>query len=55
MLTSRSSEKHRQLAMHLGAKHYFTKPYIEQEFLATIKNILMADAPIGGQALPLSR
>jgi chemotaxis family two-component system sensor histidine kinase/response regulator PixL len=55
MLTSRSSEKHRQLATHLGAKHYFTKPYIEQEFLATIKNILMADAPIGGQALPLSR
>jgi chemotaxis family two-component system sensor histidine kinase/response regulator PixL len=55
MLTSRSSEKHRQLAMHLGAKHYFTKPYIEQEFLATIKNILMADAPIGGQALPFSR
>jgi chemotaxis family two-component system sensor histidine kinase/response regulator PixL len=49
MLTSRSSEKHRQLAMHLGAKHYFTKPYIEQEFLAAIKNILSQDAPAKGQ------
>ncbi len=54
MLTSRSSEKHRQLAMHLGAKHYFTKPYIEQEFLAAIKNILTQDAPTRGQ-VSLSR
>jgi len=54
MLTSRSSEKHRQLAMHLGAKHYFTKPYIEQEFLATIENLLTQDTSTGGQILPLS-
>jgi chemotaxis family two-component system sensor histidine kinase/response regulator PixL len=40
MLTSRSSEKHQQLAKHLGARHYFTKPYIEQEFLTAIKDIL---------------
>jgi chemotaxis family two-component system sensor histidine kinase/response regulator PixL len=40
MLTSRSSEKHRQLAMHLGASAYFTKPFIEQQFLAAIKNML---------------
>jgi len=40
MLTSRSSEKHQQLAKHLGAKHYFTKPYIEQEFLTAVKDIL---------------
>ncbi|MGL4619253.1 MAG: response regulator, partial [Chroococcidiopsis sp.] len=40
MLTSRSSEKHQQLAKHLGAKHYFTKPYIEQEFLAAVKELL---------------
>lgn len=46
MLTSRSSDKHRQLAMHLGAKHYFTKPYIEQEFLTAIKNIIQHDAPV---------
>ncbi|MCH2246849.1 MAG: hybrid sensor histidine kinase/response regulator [Crocosphaera sp.] len=40
MLTSRSSEKHRQLATHLGASAYFTKPYVEQQFLQTIKNMI---------------
>ncbi len=40
MLTSRSNDKHRWLAMHLGANAYFTKPYLEQEFLAGIKDIL---------------
>ena len=54
MLTSRSSDKHRQLAMHLGAKNYFTKPYIEQEFLTAIKNIIVHDAPTSKQALSLS-
>jgi chemotaxis family two-component system sensor histidine kinase/response regulator PixL len=36
MLTSRSNDKHRQLAMQLGATDYFTKPYLEQEFLTAI-------------------
>lgn len=40
MLTSRSSNKHRMLAMQLGATSYFTKPYLEQEFLTTIKEII---------------
>jgi two-component system, chemotaxis family, sensor histidine kinase and response regulator PixL len=40
MLTSRSGDKHRRLAMHLGATAYFTKPYIEQSFLKAIKEIL---------------
>ncbi|MGQ4647827.1 response regulator [Lyngbya aestuarii] len=40
MLTSRSSEKHRQLAMRLGAIAYFTKPYEEQELLQTIKQLI---------------
>lgn len=40
MLTSRSNDKHRRLAMHLGATAYFTKPYIEQSFLKAIKDIL---------------
>ena len=30
ILTSRSSEKHRQLAQELGAKAYLTKPYLEK-------------------------
>ncbi|MBD1931527.1 MULTISPECIES: hybrid sensor histidine kinase/response regulator [Cyanophyceae] len=40
MLTSRSSDKHRQLAAHLGASAYFTKPYLDQEFLAAIKTLI---------------
>lgn len=40
MLTSRSNEKHRRLAMQLGADAYFSKPYIEQEFLDAIKYIV---------------
>ncbi|HEY9598262.1 MAG TPA: hybrid sensor histidine kinase/response regulator, partial [Cyanophyceae cyanobacterium] len=40
MLTSRSNDKHRWLAMQLGATAYFTKPYLEQEFVGAIKKIL---------------
>ena len=40
MLTSRSSDKHRQLAMHLGANAYFTKPYIDQEFLVVLQKLV---------------
>jgi two-component system, chemotaxis family, sensor histidine kinase and response regulator PixL len=41
MLTSRSNDKHRNLAIQLGAVAYFTKPYIEQEFLAEIKQLAL--------------
>jgi chemotaxis family two-component system sensor histidine kinase/response regulator PixL len=40
MLTSRSGDKHRQLAMTLGAAAYFSKPYNERELLATIKDVI---------------
>ncbi|MEC4814343.1 MAG: chemotaxis protein CheW, partial [Scytonema sp. PMC 1069.18] len=40
MLTTRSNSKHRDLAMHLGAKAYFTKPYIELELLSALSNII---------------
>jgi chemosensory pili system protein ChpA (sensor histidine kinase/response regulator) len=40
MLTSRSSDKHRQLAMQLGARAYFSKPYNEQELLRTMEEII---------------
>jgi two-component system, chemotaxis family, sensor histidine kinase and response regulator PixL len=40
MLTSRSHEKHRWLATQLGATAYFTKPYLEQEFLEAIAQII---------------
>ncbi len=45
MLTSRSNDKHRWLAMQLGATAYFTKPYLEQEFLAAIGQILSQSTP----------
>ncbi len=40
MLTSRSSDKHRQLCKHLGASHYFTKPYLEKEFMNVLQEII---------------
>jgi chemotaxis protein histidine kinase CheA/ActR/RegA family two-component response regulator len=40
MLSSCSTNKHRLLAMQLGATTYFTKPYVEQEFLAALKLIV---------------
>jgi chemosensory pili system protein ChpA (sensor histidine kinase/response regulator) len=41
MLTSRSGDKHRQLAMQLGATAYFSKPYNEQELLLTLEQIIL--------------
>ncbi|MEM7062634.1 MAG: response regulator [Cyanobacteria bacterium P01_B01_bin.77] len=40
MLTSRGSEKHRQLAMRLGATAYITKPYQDHELLLMIEQVL---------------
>jgi two-component system, chemotaxis family, sensor histidine kinase and response regulator PixL len=40
MLTSRSGDKHRKLAMSLGASAYFSKPYKEQELIKTIKDLI---------------
>jgi two-component system, chemotaxis family, sensor histidine kinase and response regulator PixL len=40
MLTSRSNEKHRKLAMNLGATAYFSKPYNEQELLQTLATLV---------------
>jgi len=44
MLTSRSSQKHRWLAMQLGASGYFTKPYLEQEFVGSLKDIIQENS-----------
>ncbi len=46
MLTSRSSDKHRKLAMQLGARAYFSKPYNEQELLRTLDDIIFSVAGI---------
>lgn len=44
ILTSRSSEKYRQLASELGANAYLTKPYIDREVLSAIAS-LIGDTP----------
>ncbi|MFQ4141608.1 hybrid sensor histidine kinase/response regulator [Chlorogloeopsis sp. ULAP02] len=43
ILTSRSADKHRQLAQALGATAYLTKPYLEHEFLSTVNNLINKD------------
>ncbi|MBW4694890.1 MAG: response regulator [Lyngbya sp. HA4199-MV5] len=42
MLTSRSGDKHRQLAMNLGATAYFSKPYNEHDLLQTLERVIGA-------------
>jgi chemosensory pili system protein ChpA (sensor histidine kinase/response regulator) len=44
MITSRTGEKHRRLAMELGVNRYLGKPYQEAELLDEISAVLM-DAP----------
>ncbi len=44
MLTSRGGEKHKRLALQMGATDYFTKPYIEQQFLLSLKELLQGTA-----------
>lgn len=39
MLTSRTSDKHRLLALNLGATAYFTKPYLENELLTALADL----------------
>jgi two-component system, chemotaxis family, sensor histidine kinase and response regulator PixL len=40
MLTSRSSDKYRQLAHNLGATRYLTKPFVDKEILASLEQCL---------------
>lgn len=50
MLTTRINDKHRQLALHLGASAYMSKPYIEQEFLDVLRATVNRETNIS--ALP---
>jgi chemotaxis family two-component system sensor histidine kinase/response regulator PixL len=40
ILTSRSVQTYRQMAQHLGAAAYLTKPYVEQELVSTVERCL---------------
>lgn len=46
MLTSRNSEKHRQIANALGAAAYLTKPYQETMLINTLKEVMVQSAEI---------
>ncbi len=43
MVTSRGAEKHRKIAAELGARAYFTKPYIENDLLNAAKRMLSGE------------
>lgn len=52
ILSSRSAEKHRQLAQNLGATAYLTKPYLEQEFIAKVEDLISDLSDNLNQLLP---
>jgi chemotaxis protein histidine kinase CheA/CheY-like chemotaxis protein len=43
MLTSRGADRHRQMAVQLGAKGYFTKPYLEEALLDAAQRMLKGE------------
>ncbi len=50
MLTSRTGDKHRQLALRLGAAAYFTKPCKERELIQQVKTLLESGQPVSMQS-----
>jgi CheY-like chemotaxis protein len=43
MLTSRGADRHRQMAFNLGARGYFTKPYLEEQLLEAAGRMLQGE------------
>jgi CheY-like chemotaxis protein len=43
MLTSRGSDRHRQIASQLGASGYFIKPYLEEALLDAAKRMIQGE------------
>ena len=43
MLTSRGADRHRQMAIQLGARAYFTKPYLEEVLLEAAQRMLQGE------------
>jgi chemotaxis protein histidine kinase CheA/ActR/RegA family two-component response regulator len=50
MLTSRGADRHRQVAVQLGAKAYFTKPYLEESLLDAANRMLNGEVLISAKA-----
>jgi chemotaxis protein histidine kinase CheA/ActR/RegA family two-component response regulator len=50
MLTSRGADRHRQMAVQLGAKGYFTKPYLEEALLDAAQRMLKGEVLVNKSA-----
>ena len=44
MITSRIADKHRELALSLGANHYLGKPYPEEELIDLVRRCVAPEA-----------
>ncbi|MGC9527900.1 MAG: response regulator [Limnospira sp.] len=53
MLTSRGADRHRQMAYQLGARGYFTKPYLEEQLLEAAGRMLRGEV-VGKVGVPAS-
>jgi chemotaxis protein histidine kinase CheA/ActR/RegA family two-component response regulator len=51
MLTSRGADKHRQMAIQLGASGYFTKPYLEEALLEAAGRMLKGEKLINSASV----
>ncbi|PSB03564.1 hybrid sensor histidine kinase/response regulator [Merismopedia glauca] len=52
MLTSRGADRHRQIAADLGAKGYFTKPYLEEALLEAAQRMMKGEVLLQTSAQP---
>lgn len=52
MLTSRGADKHRQMAIQLGASGYFTKPYLEEALLEAAGRMLKGEKLVHSTSSP---
>jgi chemosensory pili system protein ChpA (sensor histidine kinase/response regulator) len=54
MLTSRGADRHRQMAVDLGASGYFTKPYLEEALLDAAQRMLNGEVLLNAHHEPES-
>lgn len=51
MLTSRGADRHRQMAVQLGASGYFTKPYLEEALLDGAQRMLKGEVLVAANSI----
>lgn len=52
MLTSRGADRHRKMAAQLGARGYFTKPYLEEQLLDAAARLLRGEVLVQQEPTP---